>query len=80
MSSVFMHSAVSVDGFLADPYDEVGPLFDWYFNGDTEIVDGARAKELAGDRMVVIAAGDVGGRALASCTFVTGSATEIGRL
>ncbi len=37
MGTVIMHSAVSVDGFIADDNDEVGPLHDWYFNGDTPI-------------------------------------------
>lgn len=35
-----MHAVVSVDGFIADEHDDVGPLFEWYFNGDTDIVDG----------------------------------------
>ena len=35
-----MHAVVSVDGFIADDHDDVGPLFEWYFNGDTEIVEG----------------------------------------
>jgi dihydrofolate reductase len=35
-----MHAVVSVDGFIADADDDVGPLFDWYFNGDLEISDG----------------------------------------
>ena len=139
MSTVVMHNVVSVDGFIADAEDQVGPLFDWYFNGDTEIVEGgpfkvskasaeyvrpmwasigstvigrhlfdltngwegqpptgdhvvvvthrprpqgwhpeasyffvsdvaqaiAKAKELAGDRVVAVAAGNVGGQALA---------------
>jgi dihydrofolate reductase len=139
MSTVVMHNVVSVDGYIADANDEVGPLFDWYFNGDTELTDGgemkvskasaeyvrpmwdsigsmvigrhlfditngwegtppagdhvvvvshrpkpdgwhpeasyhfvddvalaiATAKELAGDRVVAVAAGDVGGQALA---------------
>ena len=34
-----MHAVASVDGFIADEHDDVGPLFDWYFNGDTPIVD-----------------------------------------
>jgi dihydrofolate reductase len=34
MSQVIMHAVVSVDGFIADDNDDVGPLFDWYFNGD----------------------------------------------
>jgi dihydrofolate reductase len=37
MSTVIMHAVVSVDGFIADTNDEVGPLFDWYFNGDVPI-------------------------------------------
>jgi len=35
-----MHAVVSVDGFIADEHDEVGPLFDWYFNGDVPLVEG----------------------------------------
>jgi dihydrofolate reductase len=41
MATVIMHAVVSVDGFIADETDDVGPLFDWYFNGDTPIVDDA---------------------------------------
>ncbi|HWB67331.1 MAG TPA: dihydrofolate reductase family protein [Mycobacteriales bacterium] len=44
MSSVVMHAVVSVDGYLADEHDEVGPLFEWYFNGDLDIVDGGPFK------------------------------------
>ena len=40
VSTVVMHAVVSVDGFVADAGDDVGPLFEWYFNGDAEIVDG----------------------------------------
>ena len=139
MSTVVMHNVVSVDGYIADEADQVGPLFDWYFNGDTELAEGrgfkvsrasagyvrpmwdsigsmvigrhlfdmtngwegtppagehvivvshrpkpeawhpeasyhftsdvaeaiAKAKELAGERTVVVAAGDVGGQVLA---------------
>jgi dihydrofolate reductase len=36
-----MHAVVSVDGFIADDNDDVGPLFDWYFNGDMPIVEAA---------------------------------------
>jgi len=138
MSTVVMHNVVSVDGYIADDNDDVGPLFEWYSNGDAELVDGgslkvsqasadyvrpvwgsigsmvigrhlfdmtngwegtpptgehvvvvshrpkpdgwhpeasyhfvgdvaaaiAKAKELAGERTVAVAAGDVGGRAL----------------
>jgi dihydrofolate reductase len=34
-----MHNVVSVDGFIADKNDDVGPLHDWYFSGDTPITD-----------------------------------------
>ncbi len=38
MSTVVMHNVVSVDGYIADDNDDIGPLFDWYSNGDVEIV------------------------------------------
>jgi dihydrofolate reductase len=44
MSTVITHAVVSVDGFIADANDEVGPLFDWYFNGDLPIVEGGPFK------------------------------------
>lgn len=37
MSKVIMADAVSLDGFLASENDDVGPLHDFYFNGDTPI-------------------------------------------
>jgi hypothetical protein len=37
MARVIMQAVVSVDGYIAYPDDTVGPLFDWYFNGDTEV-------------------------------------------
>jgi dihydrofolate reductase len=37
MATVVMHAVVSVDGFIADENDDVGPLFEWYFNGDVQI-------------------------------------------
>jgi dihydrofolate reductase len=37
MGSVVMHNVVSVDGFIADADDQVGPLFDWYNNGDVPL-------------------------------------------
>jgi dihydrofolate reductase len=39
MSTVIMHNVVSVDGFIADANDQVGPLFDWYSNGDVALGD-----------------------------------------
>lgn len=44
MGTVIMHNVVSVDGFIADGNDDVGPLHDWYFNGDTPITEGSGFK------------------------------------
>jgi len=44
MGIVMMHAAVSVDGFIADENDQVGPLFDYYGNGDVAVVDGGQIK------------------------------------
>jgi dihydrofolate reductase len=40
MSKVIMADAVSLDGFLATEDDQVGPLHDFYFDGDTPITAG----------------------------------------
>ncbi|MET0187851.1 MAG: hypothetical protein ABW212_02560, partial [Pseudonocardia sediminis] len=34
MGIVSTHLSMSLDGFVADHDDGVGPLFDWYSNGD----------------------------------------------
>ena len=47
MATVITHAVVSVDGFIADEEDGVGPLFDWYFNGDQPITDEAGEKQHA---------------------------------
>ena len=39
MSTVVMHNVVSVDGYIADDNDDVGPLFDWYSNGNTDLTE-----------------------------------------
>ena len=44
MSTVVMHNVVSVDGYIADDNDDVGPLFEWYFNGDAELPGGGPFK------------------------------------
>ena len=41
MSTVVMHNVVSVDGFIADDRDDIGPLFEWYTNGDVEPFEGS---------------------------------------
>jgi dihydrofolate reductase len=40
VGTIIMHNVVSVEGFIADENDDVGPLHDWYFNGDTPITEG----------------------------------------
>jgi dihydrofolate reductase len=37
MGKVIVAAATSLDGFIADTSDAVGPLFDWYANGDIEV-------------------------------------------
>ena len=44
MGAIVMHNVVSVDGYIADDKDDVGPLFDWYFNGDTALTDEVRSR------------------------------------
>ena len=39
MGTVIMHDVVSVDGIIAAGNDDVGPLHDWYFSGDTPITE-----------------------------------------
>jgi dihydrofolate reductase len=37
MGKVFTHMTMSLDGFIADPKDQVGELFDWYGAGDVAV-------------------------------------------
>lgn len=37
MGKVLTQASMSLDGYIADPSDNVGPLFDWYGNGDVEV-------------------------------------------
>ncbi len=46
MSTVVMHNVVSVDGFIADAEDQVGPLFDWYANGEVAGLAPCRRRNL----------------------------------
>jgi dihydrofolate reductase len=58
MGKVFTHMTMSLDGFIADPNDQVGELFEWYEAGDVTVpnpnedvtfqVDGASAEVLRG--------------------------------
>ena len=37
MGYVVIQASMSLDGFIADADDEVGPLFEWYGNGDVAV-------------------------------------------
>jgi hypothetical protein len=37
MGKVFSHMTMSLDGFIADPNDQPGELFDWYGAGDVAV-------------------------------------------
>jgi dihydrofolate reductase len=49
VSTVVMHNVVSVDGYIADDNDEVGPLFDWYSNGDVQLGGVGRVSKVSAD-------------------------------
>ena len=36
MSIVFTHMTMSLDGYIADPDNDVGELFDWYQAGERQ--------------------------------------------
>ncbi|MBB3728769.1 dihydrofolate reductase family protein [Nonomuraea dietziae] len=44
MGKVVMYSTVSVDGFIADENDQVGPLFDWLSSGDIPLDETGEVK------------------------------------
>lgn len=49
MGKVILHAAMSIDGFIADANDNVGPLHEWYFCGDTPLLPpGAKGFDHAG--------------------------------
>lgn len=37
--TTYLHAVASLDGYIADEHDDVGPLHEWYFGGDRPIVD-----------------------------------------
>jgi hypothetical protein len=39
MGTTYLHAVAPLDGYIADEHDDVGPLHDWYFNGDHPLVD-----------------------------------------
>jgi len=38
MGRTYLHAVASLDGYIADERDDVGPLHDWYFSGDHPLV------------------------------------------
>lgn len=38
MGLTYTHAVASLDGYIADERDDVGPLHDWYFTGDHPLV------------------------------------------
>lgn len=69
MATVIMHAVVSVDGFIAAEDDDVGPLFEWYFNGDHPLVERAAEDRHARFRVSAPSRGYV--RSLWDSTAVT---------
>ncbi|KOU61328.1 dihydrofolate reductase [Streptomyces sp. MMG1533] len=57
MSTVVMHNVVSVDGFIADADDQVGPLFDWYSNGDVLLSEFAKVSQTSAEYVKPMMAG-----------------------
>src|SRR5438132_8643121 len=39
MATTYLHAVASLDGYIADERDDVGPLHDWYFKGGHPLVD-----------------------------------------
>jgi hypothetical protein len=39
VGTTYLHAVAPLDGYIADERDDVGPLHDWYFNGDRPLVD-----------------------------------------
>ena len=39
MGTTYLHAVASLDLYIADERDDVGPLHDWYFKGDHPLVD-----------------------------------------
>lgn len=56
MGSVGTGFSMSLDGFIAQPDGEVGPLFDWYFSGETnnEVQSGDSSFKVTDDGAKVI--------------------------
>lgn len=58
MGIVYTHAVASLDGYIADEHDDVGPLHDWYFGGDHPIADADHPKVHGGRFRVPAASAD----------------------
>ncbi len=56
MAMTYLHAVASLDGYIADAQDDVGPLHEWYFSGDHPIVDQAETDVHGGSPFRVSAA------------------------
>jgi dihydrofolate reductase len=56
MATTYLHAVASLDGYIADEQDGVGPLHEWYFNGDHPIRDKDEADADGGSPFRVSAA------------------------
>lgn len=54
--TTYLHAVASLDGYIADENDDVGPLHDWYFNGDHPLVEDDHTGEHGGAPFRVSAA------------------------
>src|SRR5688572_32382083 len=87
MSKTIMGAVVSLDGFMADDSDGVGPLFDWLGNGDVAwSFPGSdaesRTTQASADFMLDVygemAANVIGRRALRRGTDAASASTPVG--
>ncbi|WP_042399243.1 dihydrofolate reductase family protein [Streptacidiphilus carbonis] len=56
MGMTYLHAVASLDGYIADEHDGVGPLHDWYSNGDHALVDEDHSESHGGTSFRVSAA------------------------
>ncbi|MFI5606521.1 dihydrofolate reductase family protein [Amycolatopsis sp. NPDC051903] len=56
MGTTYLHAVASLDGYIADEHDDVGPLHEWYFRGDHPLVDDDHAEVHGGAPFRVSAA------------------------
>ena len=56
MAMTYLHAVSSLDGYIADERDQVGPLHDWYFKGEYPLVEDDHAEVHGGAPFRVSAA------------------------